>query len=454
MSELGEQISEQYDRLPPQDLKAEMCLLASMMLERSVITGAAANVNRSSFFQADHSIIFDVLKSMHQKNIAVDVVTVRAELIKRGLFAEIGGAEYLGEIISSVPSAAHAEHYAKIVKEKSMLRQMISQSNATLEYCYAEHGQDPQDHAASQSAKFGEIAMHGALSEPVTIGDAMMRFYESLERKDEMCIETGLRELDDLVGGIAFGKFTMIGGRPGMGKSLLLKQILRNAVMRGVTAGLVTVEESKKKVGQNFLSSMSGIENYRLAHNRNLKQEDWGEMAKAVTRARDLPLLIDETPARLSEVESSVTRLAMKHKCRMIAVDYLQLIDAGHEQEAREITVISRALKAIFKRLNVAGIAAVQLSRGNESQGIRPPTLRDLHGSSSLEKDGDLIILLHREDYYRKGEKDYHPNHKLQAIIAKDKDNTGGAVPLYFAGRTQEIRNWDADDDHATFDQL
>jgi replicative DNA helicase len=445
MSQLEESISAfPFDRLPPASIEAERCLLGSMMLATTQADFELARrvVTREAFYQADHQIIFDVLCDLRDGGRAVDAVLAREELKRRGLWEEIGGGATFADILGSVPSAAHGPHYAKEVREKYALRQIIGLANDVLRDAYAPSRIERATELAMESARrFASVASTGRADEIVKLGDAVMDVYDRISNGEVRRVPTGLHDLDDVIGGLAFGRFTQIGGRPGMGKSQLVKQIVRNVADTGRPVGIVTIEETREKIGENCLSAASGVENNHIAFG-TVGQEEWSSLADAVQRLARLPVFISDRPVKLHEVEAAVTALAIEHKCEVIAVDYLQCIDADIENENREITKISKALKGSFKRLGVAGIAAVQLNRGNEVQGNRRPTLRDLRGSGSLEQDGDTIILLHRDDYYRKGDDGFTPDHKLEAIIEKNKDGCTGIVPLWFSGARQTITNW------------
>jgi replicative DNA helicase len=443
MTELADPfIASQFDRLPPQAIDAEMCAIASMMLEKDCIPTVRAIAHRETYYQADHQIVFDVLCQLYDQGAPVDGVILRAELDKRQLLEEIGGTAYLMKILESVPSAAHAAHYAKIVHEKYLLRCAISEANRVLRDAYAPMSGAPTELLQDAARRFVELASGSSPTRIVTLGDAVNDLMDAMSSGDVARLKTGLFELDDACGGLPFGKFTLIGGRPGMGKSQLSKQILRNVASAGVPCGLVTIEETEQKVAENCLSAESGVENNRIAF-RTAGKEEWDAMFATLPRIGRLPFFINDEPTRLPDIEAAITTLAMKHKCRLVAVDYLQLIEGPQtDNENFNLTKISKVLKQTFKRLNIASLVSVQLNRGNEAGEVRPPRLRDLRGSGSLEQDGDLIVLLHRDDYYKRDENDYQPDHKLQAIIAKNKDNKGGIVPLFFDGKTQRVINW------------
>jgi len=441
------ELARQFDKTPPHDIDAEKCVLASMMLDESGIICPAVIgiISRDAFFQADHQIIFDILVKLHKDGKPIDAIIVSDELRRRNLLEECGGIPYLGQIVGSVPSSAHGAHYAKIVREKHLLRGVISSSNEALRRAY---GPASEENHAEKIARIFQndlsaIACGGQGDRIHRLSEVAAQVLMDHDQKAKQRFPTGLIELDEIIGGIPKQRFTLVGGRPAMGKSLCCKQIVLNIARRGIPCGIISIEETSDKIAQNYLSNLSGVENRRVVYD-TIDQQEVDALVKAMKPIGDLPIFISDQPVRLSDVESVITAMVMKYKCQLVVVDYLQLIslDAATENENREITRISKALKAIFKTLNIAGLVAAQLNRGNETSGIRKPTLRDLRGSGSLEQDGDLILLLHREDYYHRGEDNYTPDQQVEVIIAKNKDGPTGNVPLRFEGKTQRISDW------------
>lgn len=438
-------LARQFDRLPPHSYEAEMCLLASMMLDKDVATRAMQVVDRDDFFQADHQLIFDVLARRYRAGQPVDALLLREELVRRQLLEEVGGNAYLGQILDSVPSAAHGEHYAKVIRGKAVLRRIIAQSNDALRDCYAPlDGLTEAEVARKHADALSMIAATGTTDTFRRLGDVVSDVIDAKMRNEVRRVPTAIGSLDAVIGGLPLGGFVLIGGRPGSGKSQLGKQVLKNVAETFGPVGLVTVEESEEKVAENMLSNAAGVENNRIAYNR-LEAGHWSELIRVTPDLERLDFWVDDAPVRLGEVESAVTTAAVKHGCRLVMVDYLQLIDpdTAGENENREITKISKTLKACAKRLDIALVAMCQLNRGNETGSIRKPALRDLRGSGSLEQDGDVIVLLHREDYYHYQEQGYVPTHQLEAIVAKNKYGCLGVVPLHFSGKYQRVREWE-----------
>jgi replicative DNA helicase len=412
-----------------------------------------AGLTRDVWFTADHQIIFDCLIALADKGSKIDAILLRAELERRQLLEEVGGMSYIGAILSTVPSPAHGPHYSSIVREKYQLRLLIAKANDIIRAAYAP---TDGDQAAAMATKYaGEIAQIGATGqshEIITLGEAAEAFIESRTDEDTEqngLIKTGLRDLDKTIGGLRRGRMTIGGGRAGMGKSQLAKQILGNVASSGIRCGLVAIEEDREKIVENYLSAFSGVENHKIAY----RKETDAEMAKvtgAIPELQRLPIRIIDTAFALGDIIAAIHQLVLRDRCELIAVDHLHLIDGqtdareGSNRNA-EVSAISRALKMCFRRLNVASFVTAQLNRGADgvAANSRRPVLRDLRDSGTLEQDGDLIILLHREDYYRYAEPGFAPTHQLEAIVAKNKSGPPAIVPLYFDGEHQRVLDWD-----------
>jgi replicative DNA helicase len=438
----------QFDKLPPHSIASEMCLLASMMLDKEIVDEVRAIVDRDAFFQADHQIIFDAILRMHDAGRPVDSVLLREELIRQQLLDDIGGVQYIAQILNSVPSAAHGVHYAREVAECHKLRELIRASNDTLRRAYGPHKLEDADAMAADLERAAAAIQHHGTADTVRRLDAIVD--EVLAQKREraetrQCV--GLTRLDDLSGGLPIGGHTLVAGGAGMGKSQFIKQIQMNLATAGTPCGLISIEESAHKIGENMLANQSGVPNSSIVYN-TLTKSDWLSLDTARKQIVGLPYYVDDVPMKLSAIMASAKRMAKKYGCKVIAVDHQHLIvgdgSAARDNREEELSQISGALKRLWKSLGVAGVVASQVNR-NATQGEdTPPELRHLRGSGALEQDGDLIIMLHRPDYYRwKKDPNFTPNHRLIAYVNKNKGGPVGQVELYFDGDQQAVRDWE-----------
>jgi len=438
MNLINSELARQFDRLPPHSLEAERALLGSLLK----IDGDAATVAKirqmitaDSFFQADHSIIYTEVLRLLDAGKVVDGTTLAEALKSRQLLEEVGGYAYLGEILTSVPHGVGALDYAGIIREKSLLRGLITIGNDMLRRAYGPLDGDAPDAMAMQfSARAAKLATTGKAHEVHRLADVAMEVFESRESGTVRRIPTGLESLDRIVGGLRVGGKTIVAARPGMGKSLLLKQIGLNLARRGVKFGVVSVEESRHKIAENALSNVSGVINNRIAFAK-LSQDEWSELARGLGQLDGSTFYIVDSARRLTNIIAAAQILRAEYGCEVIGVDHVHIVDGEtDEHREREISKISAELKWTWKDLGVAGIECAQLNRGS---GRDRPTLASLRDSGSLEQDADTVILLHREDYFRPpGQPE---DHIVEAIIAKNKDGATGVIPCHYDGARQRI---------------
>lgn len=430
----------QFDRLPPHDIESEMCVIGSMILaggNPELLREIREVIDKEDFFQEDHAILFEVMEDLLRREQRIDAMTMRAELDRQQLLGSIGGLDYLATILSNVPHYANGPQYAKTVREKAILRRLIAVASGALRDAYRpSHELTPIDLCRQFADKAAELASRGIIDPVSSLGDANMVVLDRRNQTEIRRVPTGILTLDNVIGGLAKSKFTLVGADPRVGKSQLIKQIGRNVAGRGTPFGLVTVEEDREKVAENMLANQSGIANHRIAYG-TLDAKEWDQVENAAVKLLNLPYYIDDQQHKLDDIVSAIERLATKYKCEVIGVDHLHLITAGGQTREREISNISKAIKAAAKRCNVALIAAAQLNRGQDSK--QKPVLRNLRDSGSLEADGDLIMLLYREDVHRYQEQGYVPTNTLEVNVAKNKDGRCGEVPLEFRGDRQSV---------------
>lgn len=440
----------QFDRLPPHSVESEMCAIGSMMLDEkgAVREEILAMLTPSDFFQADHSLIFTVLGEMHRTGTAVDAMTLRTELDKRGLLEEIGGIAYLAQILTSVPSAANGVQYARRVEETARWRELISIGNEILRDAYTPYRGAGWEQAANKViASLTDVLNRGGGDGVEHVSKIVSDAIELMDDVAASLIPTGVSQVDELIGGLKPGRTHVFAGRPGMGKSQWGKQLALNISRRKVGVGIVSIEEDDAKIAANFLSNAGNVPNYFTSHGRRLNTDPppgdmVGEMIRAATDLSNLPLYIDDTACTLNNVESTITRMATKYGCKVVVVDYLQLInpsESGDDTRESQVRLMSNTLKRVFKRLKVAGVLLAQLNR---AAGRERPAIHNLRESGAIEQDGDLIGLLYREDYYKEQEPGFQAgmrDHRLEINFAKHKDGPTGICVCYFDGKYQRI---------------
>jgi replicative DNA helicase len=442
MSQLFESTATGFDRLPPHSIEAEMCLLASMMLDKEITAQVVSMLGRDAFFQADHQIVFDVVKKLYEGDRPIDAVIVREELNKRNLLEEIGGTAYLGQILNAVPSAAHGMHYAQIVKEKAMLRQLIAASNDILRDVYKSSDQADLvlDRAEKSIFTIAEKRVAGSMTR---LEDVLHEVYEMIEERGHRGLETDFHDLDDMLNGLQNGEMIVLAARPSMGKTALAMNIVENVAANHQQAVAVfSLEMSKQQLAQRMLCSRAAIDAQRVRKGM-LNAQEYQKLAQVVVELSKAPIWVDDSPGLTPlELRAKARRLKMQHDIKLIMLDYMQLMDnPGPENRQQQISEISRSIKALARELKVPVIALSQLNRSSEQRDGHRPRMSDLRESGSIEQDADVVMLLHREDYYKQQNPDFIPDNIAEVIIAKQRNGPTGPVKLTFDSKTTTFRN-------------
>jgi replicative DNA helicase len=431
-----------FDRLPPNSIDAEMCLLACMTLDREIIGEVVQRVERDSFYLADHQIIFEALVDLWQANRSIDAVILREELSKRQLLEEIGGTAYIAELLGSVPSAAHAMHYAGIVREKALLRQLIDASNKCLQDAYSPHENVEQVMDRAEKRIF-DLAQKKITGEMVSLGSVAESVYEMLEDKGRAGLMTEFIDLDDMLHGLQSGEMIIVAARPSMGKTALAMNIVENAAAKHMPVAVFSLEMSRQQLAQRMMCSRAGLDSQRVRKGM-LRNEEYQKLAMMVTELSKFPIWVDDTPGlTVMDLRAKARRLALQKDVKLIMIDYIQLMEgtALAENRQQQITEISRGIKGLARELNVPVICLSQLNRQSEGRDGHRPRMSDLRESGSIEQDADVVMLLHRDDYYRQNEPDFVPDNVAEVIIAKQRNGPTGTVKLTFDNRTTTFRN-------------
>jgi len=438
----------QLERMPPHSIEAEMCLLAAMMLDKDVVGQSISLIDRDAFFQPDHQIIYDVLIKLFEQNRPITAVMAREELNKKQLLEEVGGSAYLAAILNSVPDASQGVHYAEIVREKYMLRQLISASNEILRDAYGPHDRADLvlDNAEKKIFAIAEKKV-GQSMEPMhkVLHDVL----ESIENNERTGLKTGFFDLDEMLNGLQAGEMIVIAARPSMGKTALAMNIIEYiAADTQLPCAVFSLEMSKQQLAQRLICSRGEIDAHKLRRGM-LQSQEYHKLAMVVGELSKAPIWVDDS-ASLSplELRAKARRLKSQHDIKCVMVDYLQLMDnPGPESRQQQITEISRSLKAVARELNVPVIALSQLNRASEGRDGHRPRMSDLRESGSIEQDADVVMLLHREDYYRMSEPDFQPDNIAELIIAKQRNGPTGTAKLTFLNRSTRFVNLSAQSD-------
>jgi len=437
--------SQQLDKVPPQNLEAEMAVLGAMLLEESLIPEIQEAIDADSFYKDEHKILFESIISLFDSRKKVDILTVSEDLTCKKCLERIGGASYLTTLSDFVPTAANAVHYARIVKEKYILRSLLSSATAVAGMVY--RGEEDAGTILDKAEKIiFEISDRRLESGYVHIKDIIkdgIELIESLYHKKSHVtgVPTGLIDFDRKTAGLQKGDLVIVAGRPSMGKSAFAISIAEHvAVEEKVPVALFSLEMSKEQLMQRFLCSQAQVDIHSV-RTGFLQPSQWPQLTAAAGRLSEAPIYIDDTPAiTIFELRAKARRLKAHHNIELLVVDYLQLIRGTSRNDSRqqEISDISQSLKALAKELNIPVIAVSQLSRAVESRDGNRPKLSDLRESGAIEQDADVVVLLFREEYYKQSEE----NRGLaEAIIAKQRNGPVGSVTVTFLSEYAKFVN-------------
>lgn len=422
-------------REEPQAIEAEQSVLGSMILEREAIARVIEILNDRSFYLDSHRKIFNTILSLYDKNIPVDLVTLTDELNNRKESETIGGAEYLATLLEQTPSITNITHYAKIVKEKATLREMIiaAQKIASAGYETVSNVDDVLDKAEQLVFNIKEKRVSKGFTPIKAIVKESFEVIEQLREKKKRVtgIPSGFRDLDNITTGFHPQELIVIAARPSIGKTALCLNIAANAAMRvkfGV--GIFSLEMAKGQVVQRMLCTEAEVSSQKV-RTGYVGDKDWPNLTAAAGALYEAPIFIDDTPAiSILELRAKARRLKSKEDIKLIIVDYLQLMSGPRtENRQQEISAISRSLKSLAKELDIPIIAVSQLSRAVETRQDRRPILSDLRESGAIEQDADSVFFIHRPHRYSE---DPDKKGRADIIIGKQRNGPLGTIKLAF----------------------
>jgi replicative DNA helicase len=429
---------DEFERMPPHDLAAEQCVLGGMMLSKDAISDVLDVIKAHDYYRPAHQIVHEVVIDLYGRGEPADAVTVAAELTRNGDIARVGGAPYLHTLIASVPTAANAGYYARIVRERAILRRLVEVGTRIVQLGYAGDG-DADELVDRAEAEIYGVTDRRVSEDYLPLSEIMPGALDEIEaigsRGGSLAgVPTGFGDLDALLNGLHAGQMIVIAARPAMGKSALALDIARAASVRsGLTSVLFSLEMSRNEITMRLLSAEARVP-LQAMRTGQLGEDDWTRLARRMSEVVDAPLFIDDSPnMSMVEIRSKCRRLKQRHDLKLVIVDYLQLMSSPKRVENRqqEVSDLSRSLKLLAKELQVPVVALAQLNRGPELRSDKRPLLADLRESGSIEQDSDVVILLHREDVYepespRAGEADL--------IVAKHRNGPTATVTVAFQG--------------------
>jgi replicative DNA helicase len=435
------------ERLPPQSREAERSVLGSMLRDNAMISVVVQLVRAENFYADAHQKIFQAIVALHDKSgQPVDVVLLAEELKQRGQIEDVGSYGYLGELWDAAPTAANAEYYAKIVRDRAVVRSLIHASTEILRDAY-DQSQPADDLLEGAERKILDIAQMGITGQTFTLEQAIIEAYDRIDHRNtgaEMSISglsTGYTDLDEITAGLQNSELVIVAARPSVGKTAFSLNIVRNIVVdEKQPVFFVSLEQSRIELAERLLCCQARVDSHKLRKG-NLSSDDMEKLIEAGGILRNARLFIDDTPGQgMLRIAANARRLKLRHGLRLVVIDYLQLIEPDNRRDPRQeqVAQISRRLKFLARELSIPVVALAQVNRSSEDRQDHRPRLADLRESGSIEQDADTVMLLHRPDRYEPGQ---HEG-VVEVIIGKQRNGPTGEVTLAYIKQYMRFENF------------
>ena len=434
---------EDINRIPPHSVESEQSILGSIILDKDAIITVADTINPSDFYKEAHKIIYESMLSLNSNNEPIDLITLIEELRKEGHLDNIGGISYLTSLSTIVPTTSNVKYYANIVKEKSVMRQLIKASNEIINLGY-DASTDVQEILNKAEKSIFDISQEKSGDDIQPINAVLQDTFDMIEKlctekKEVTGITTGFKDLNKKINGLQRTDLILLAARPAMGKTAFSLNLVQNAALKGdASVAVFSLEMSKEQLVQRMLSAQSNVELSKIKTG-TLGESDWPRIIDGMAVLSEAKIFIDDTPGiKISEIRSKCRRLKMEKGLDLILIDYLQLMEGEGKNENRqqEIAKISRSLKILAKELDCPVVALSQLSRSPELRKDHRPILSDLRESGSIEQDADIVMFLYRDEYYHD---DSEKKNIGEVIVAKNRHGETGNVELVWFGQVQKF---------------
>lgn len=438
-------------KLPPQDVEAERSVLGALMLDKNAVIQVADFLAPSDFYENKHKKIYESIVELWSKGEPVDLLTVSHELKDKKQLGDVGSLDYLTELTDSVPTSAHVAHYAQIVKEQRVRRDLIAAASDISEKSF--DLKNFEELLESVEQKIFGISQRSRPQKFVSIKDELPAAYERLEKlhrgeKESIRgVPTFFYDLDKFLSGFQPSDLIIVGARPSYGKTSLVLDIARQAAVMGKKSiGLFSIEMSREQIIDRLIAGQAQIPLWRLRTGKLSDDMEFSLVQGALDELSNAKIFIDDTPSpTVLQMRSMARRLQLEHGIDMIIVDYLQLIQprTGSDNMVQQVTEISRSLKALARELNVPVIAVSQLSRDVDKRDVKIPRLSDLRESGSLEQDADVVLFIYRKERSPLGGEDIMDDNTVEIIVAKHRNGPTGSVKLIFDKEKVSFKNID-----------
>ncbi|MCH9799600.1 MAG: replicative DNA helicase [Betaproteobacteria bacterium] len=440
---------EQLDalKLPPHSIEAEQSVIGGLLLENEALDKVADILNADDFYQHDHKIIYQHIARLIERNRPADIVTVAESLENTAELASVGGIAYLGSLAQNTPTAANIRRYAEIVRERAIMRKLVTVGSDIAGSAFSPNGRDAQQLLDEAEAKIFQIAESGNKNNEgfqdikellPQVAEKIDELFSREDQSEVTGIPTGFTDLDRMTSGLHGGDLIIVAGRPSMGKTAFSINMAENVALdTGLPVAVFSMEMGATQLATRMIGSVGRLDQHRMRTGR-LEDEDWEKLTTALGKLNEAPIFIDEGAGLSSfDVRARARRLHRQTgKLGLIVVDYLQLMAAPagtrSENRATEISEISRSLKALAKELDVPVVALSQLNRGLEQRPDKRPVMSDLRESGAIEQDADLILFIYRDEVYNPDSED---KGTAEIIVGKQRNGPIGRVRLTFIGQ-------------------
>ncbi len=429
-------------RIPPQNIEAEKSLIGALLLDDKSFPDILSIVRANDFYEPQHVNIFQAMTNLYSHHRPIDLMTVAAELKTQKQLKDVGGAPYLSELTNYVPTASHADAYADLVAQASLRRRLIQVGTDIASAVYNTDGKIEELVGEAEQRLFA-VSNQTVKTDYSALGDLLIDAYNRIEELHKnkgalRGLKTGFRDLDNKTAGFQKGDLVIIGARPAMGKTTFAQNLAYNVATRnGESKGVLffSMEMAKNEIVDRMISDIAGVDAWKI-RTGNVSDEDFVKIGDALGEMNEVPLFIDDTSSMtIYDLSNKARRAVHDHNIALVIVDYLQLIQGSDRYKGnrvQEVTEISRGLKTLARELEIPVIALAQLSRGVTGRDDPRPVLSDLRESGSIEQDADLVMFLHRPDYYKQNNDDFVPTNITELILAKHRHGPVGKVELYF----------------------
>lgn len=433
-------------RILPHSIEAEQSVIGSMLMDRDAIIAASEIVTAGDFYQHQYGVMFEAMLELFNENLPVDLITLQNRLKEKDVPPEVSSLEFVRDIITTVPTSANVKSYAKIVRDKAVLRRLIKINEDIANTCYA--GKEPLENILASTEKtIFDLLQNRNSGDFVPIRQVAMNVLEKIEEASKnqgtvTGIPTGFIDLDYKTSGLQPSDFVLIAARPSMGKTAFVLNLVDHiAVKKGLPAMVFSLEMSKEQLVNRMLAMESNVDSQKL-RTGTLSDSDWDAVVEGIGVIGNSKLIIDDTPGiSIMELRSRCRKMKLEYGLSIVIIDYLQLMSGsgkGGDNRQQEISEISRSLKALARELSAPVIALSQLSRACETRQDHRPMLSDLRESGAIEQDADVVMFLYRDDYYNK---DTDMPNIAEVIIAKQRNGPIGTVNLVWRPEYTKFAN-------------